>query len=264
MQGSDSTNLAVGLTDAVPGQIDRRKRGIANGGSDAPVDRYYPASDQAAPLTQVLLHIVPELQSTVRILRNLPQWVADTSPRTQPGLPESESPLTAIRSHANRLDLGLAALASYALLEDHVPSTAPVDLAGMVSDVAARKLALRPAGVNIQVELPTLHTDPVLVRNIVFGLLETALVEARREKDGISFKAISAKGLARLSVIYAGPTLDLSAVMNLGRGAPVNVTPTTLSLANVWRATAMLGGEIEIGAGFLGDGARITVIVPQG
>ncbi|MEM8657846.1 MAG: hypothetical protein AAGF22_07095 [Pseudomonadota bacterium] len=261
MQGANTTNLAVGLTDRIPG--DRRQSATFTGETNAPVDRYKPVPEEAAPLTQVLLHLVPELQSTVRVLRNLPQWVADVSPRAQPGAPESEAPLTAIRSHANRLDLGLAALANYALLEDHVPSEAPVDVAALVSDIAARKMALRPAGINIQVELPVLTSDPVLMNNIVYGLLEAALVEARRERDSIAFKAIKTQGATRLSVIYAGPTLDLTSVMNLGRGAPVNVTPTTLSLANVWRATALLGGEIEVGAGFLGEGARITVILPQ-
>ncbi|NIR58042.1 MAG: hypothetical protein GWO02_00225, partial [Gammaproteobacteria bacterium] len=97
------------------------------------------------------------------------------------------------------------------------------------------------------------------------GLCDAALSTARREDDKVEIRAISTEGTVRISALYPGPPLSAGQGASLFSGGPGDgsMEPAAwLGLTYVWHAVARLGGQIELGPGFLGVGARITAILP--
>lgn len=245
--------------------LDRRGAANRRQRHSAPVDRLTPVLSEVPPLATVMADVLPSLQATVRILQELPQWIADTTPQ-MPGIPPaSDAPVKGMQTHADKLSLSLDALRRYATLESYNVTLQDVDINPVLTYVLTRKLCVRPGPMDLSVELPRMTLDPHLIEGIAVGLTDAALIDARRADDKIGFRAMMAQDHMRLSVMYAGPPFDpaVMAALFRGRDTTKHHPATLLGLAFVWRATAMLGGTIEIGSGFMGVGARITVILPR-
>lgn len=254
-----------GLMDLA--QEDRRRRRAARQLAAAPVDRLTPRLAEAPAMAQVLEAVLSKLQSTVRLLQDLPQWASEASPGALGMHTATEAPLKAIIGHADRLSTALEALRRYSAIDGHQVTLAEVDATPLITDIITRKLALRPGPLDLQVEVPRMRLDPLLIRGIAAGLTDAAITDARRAEDKIGFRALVAQDSLRLSVIHAGPPFDPGALTTLfqaqGAAADAQHPAAALGLAFVWRATALLSGTLEVGAGFMGAGARITVVLPR-
>ncbi|MEM8787555.1 MAG: ATP-binding protein [Pseudomonadota bacterium] len=238
---------------------------VPPGAVTAPVSFFDPKASSAVPLDDLLPLALPELSDAVRVLGNLPDWVSDSIAAAPPAIRDSaEKSLSHMADQIARTRAIVRALSACRELGDYVPRPVLCDTTALITQAA---LAHGSDRADLQIELTPALTDPRLLEGIVSGLLDAAEACARRRSDRIALKAIGAPGAHRVSVIYPGKPIPEAARRNLFDGVPTPDLPippaASVGLVYVWHATRLLDGQIEVGAGFGGTGARITCILPS-
>ncbi|WP_157966429.1 hypothetical protein [Oceanibium sediminis] len=209
----------------------------------------------------LVMDALPDLMHSTGILRARAGWLADGD-----GADTRRISCTgrAIARQAARLETSMGAIIALAAAGMTPRIEEGVDPNALLTRVHTARCGDRPEAVDFLCEMPVCATDPVVFSAIGAALLDAGLGAARRAGDVIGFRAIRAGQVLRLSVIFPGPPIVAEARGAIFSGRPSETIPppTALALAMLWQGVACLGGQIEVGEGPRGGGARITAILP--
>jgi len=232
----------------------------------APVEIFAPDPGGAAEIIEIMRRALPGMQASVGVIRNLPRWLEDDMAEVPAPLRHKMlEKLDGMATHLARIEAGLRAVGSCTQIGDHRLRQRRIDATPMIEQVVRQRMLAARRNIDMRIELPPVDTDGELLCGIVGALCDAALSTARRESDRIEIRAIHTEGTIRVSALYPGPPLTAGNGVSLFDGNPpdASLEPAAgLGLAYVWQAVARMRGQIELGPGFRGVGARITAILP--